>query len=223
MPSLLSPRHLKIFHMHSIPRYRRKNNILKSTFIKGTNLKDYANNLRASVFPCKLLSPGNGSSDGTDFLTCYTARMPLAFPGRARVLSMWQGRKDQNSALYKPIGTAPGEGAGMGLWWSGFALRSNRSTEPRYLPPLSQGAAPLSRCQEAEEQAHTQQQASPSLQAPGGWCIWRSSGQDRENQAQDVTGPPHQPVLDWPSSELPVIWDTIFLLSFRSQWTIFSL
>lgn len=57
---------------------------------------------------------------------------------------------------------------------------------------------------------HTQKQTSLSSQSPSGWCAGRDSGQDTENLAQDVTGPRHHPVLDWPSTALPVMWDNIF-------------
>lgn len=66
---------------------------------------------------------------------------------------------------------------------------------------------------------HTQKQISPSSPPPSGWCASRDTEQDIENPVQDVTGPLHQPVLDWPSTALPAMSDNTFFSSFRSQWT----
>lgn len=149
---------------------------------------------------------------GQTFLLA-TPLMPLSFPGRTHVLSTCQGRKDgvllsvnpQGQCLVKETECACGEAAlpreeteAQSLTASLLFLRE--------LPHEADVGKLRSRC--------TLRSSSPLATPPPRWLVYQERQWARQRElVPDVSGPLQQPVLDWPPSVLPAMWDDVFLIT----------
>lgn len=116
-------------------------------------------------------------------------------------------------AQCKPTGTAPG------FPMPGEGRASRKVALPREETEAQSLTASLLFLWELPHEAdvgklrsrRTLRSSPPLANPPGGWCTRRGNGLDGDNWSQMPQGH-HQPVLDWPPSVLPAMWENVFLI-----------
>lgn len=156
-------------------------------------------------------SPGDGRSDGTDILACHPADAPL-LPWQNSCSVYVPGQEGWGPAQCKPTGTVPGEGDRMCLRGGGFAPGRNKHRASR--PPSSFSGSCSMKQMLGSSGAGAHSGAVLPSPPPPRWLVYQERQWARQRElVPDVPGPLQQPVLDWPPSVLPAMWDNVFLIT----------
>lgn len=101
----------------------------------------------------------------------------------------------------------PGKDVPPGRWLCPGKKQKHRASQP---PSSFSGSCPMKQML-GSSGAGTLRSSPPLANPPGGWCTRRGNGLDGDNWSQMPQGH-HQPVLDWPPSVLPAMWENVFLI-----------